>query len=851
MYVLDGFEVSSSFFSKIDPNSIESISVLKDASSTAIYGAKAAYGVVLVTTKKGNGETHVGFSMTAGVRNPTMLPKLLDSYDYANGANAAAANSGFTAAQMPYSASDIQHYKTGDEPDLFPNTNWEKVLLKSNTPFNKENLLLSGGSQVKYFINLAHQDYDYVMPSVHTDDYSVDADINANVYSWLNVDYKINYLYTDYERDRNIPDFASWYYSTPTTVAVQSDGTYGSTINGKDIATGSPPNRLSDLGGRGNTKTSEILTSIGFTLKPVKDLNIINKLGINSMNQSNFSFSNSYPDLISFISKQPITGTGTTQNSMTRNLNSTFNIIYDGYADYEKRLNDKHYFKAMVGMHYESLHGEGYSIGRNGFLSNDLNSIDGGSLEPGDQSTTTGPINESALMSFFGRINYSYADKYLFEGNIRHDASSKFAPDKRVGIFPSGSVGWLINKESFMKSITWLDELKLRASIGKAGNINNVGNYDYFPSYSPGPVLVIGGQAVNTIQQGRLANPNLTWENTLTTDAGLDIVIKQGLIGLTADYYHRVTSNILIPQNDVSEETGINASSLPSKNVGRVLNSGIELTLSHRFKINEDWNYRISMNYNFNHNEILSLGGVSSLPPYSPDLNITTINKVGYPINSFYYIVADGLYSTTDKILPYGNIIPSPGSIKKIDYNGDGKISADDRQICGTEMPKETYGMSFELNYKSFSLSAFGQGISGSKFYMWSAGVWAYYYNSVPSKWMTNSWTETTQTTATYPKIYWAQTNPNVTYNTSPSTFWLFNGDYFRIKNITLSWILPAKWLGSTKNEIKIYASGDNLFTFFGSARTKSLSIDPEVGSNRSSNTMIFKTMSGGISFTF
>ncbi|MCT4645350.1 MAG: SusC/RagA family TonB-linked outer membrane protein [Carboxylicivirga sp.] len=464
--------------------------------------------------------------------------------------------------------------------------------------------------------------------------------------------------------------------------------------------------------------------------------------------------------------------------------------------------------------------------------------------DPDNQLTTKGAFNEETSLSYFGRVTYDLDGRYLFEANFRADASSRFANVGKWGYFPSFSAGWRLSEEAFMSNLDWLDNLKIRASWGKNGNIRNVGLYDTYDTFSGAGTVYNGGLVLPILEEGRISNPSLTWEKTTTTDIGFDLSVKRGLIGLTFDYYVRITDDILVEQTDILPETGI--SNLPYKNVGKVDNSGIELALTHQ-KSFGDFSYNVGFNMAYIKNEITDLGdGIDKLPPSG-----YWINQVGQAIGSFYMYEADGLYSTEDiangNVNEFGGYDIEAGMVKLVDQDGDGEITADDRKIVGSDVPDLTYGVNIELNYKGFSLSALGQGISGVKLYMDNEASQAFFNSSVPRKWQLDNWTPENQN-ARYPKLY-KENDLRYQYNSIQSSYWLFNADYFRIKNITFGYTLPKHIVTPVGLEkVRVFVSGDNLFTIRGDKRMEDF--DPERSSGRGAQ-LGMKTYTAGVSVTF
>ena len=849
LYIVDGIEVSSDFFNNLDPTIVENISFLKDAASASIYGAKAAYGVVLVTTKQGKSEAlNVTYNGSFGAQKATYIPEVLNSAQYAEMYRISEINSGIEEANLRYGLDDIQKYKDGSDPDLYPNSNWFDLVLEPSAIFTKHSLNLSGGSEkVQYIFGLGYQRDESLTPGSATDRYNFLTKTTAELKDWLTVSTNVNFIYKKYDNSLGGVSLTEFLRQPPTHVARHTNGNWGSVRDFRQATAeeiGYNPLRRLHTRGRDNSDTKHFLGNVNAIIKPFDGFKFTNQLAYNYYDYRKFEFLNTLEGVPSYLNpnEAPIAGSDVNQMKNYWSYNEKF--VYDGWINYDKVLNTVHSIGIMVGMHADSWHSKHLDVGRKMFPSNDMNAISGGSTDPDNQLTTYGSYNEETSLSYFGRATYDFDGRYLFEANFRADASSRFANVGKWGYFPSFSAGWRLSEEGFMSDLDWLDNLKIRASWGKNGNIRNVGLYDTYDTFSGAGTVYNGGTVLPILVEGRIANPSLTWEKTTTTDIGFDMSINKGLIGLTLDYYVRVTDDILVEQTDILPETGI--SNLPYKNVGKVDNSGIELALTHQ-KSFGDFSYNVGFNLAYIKNEITDLGeGIDKLPPSG-----YWINQVGQAIGSFYMYEADGLYSTEDiangNVVEFGGYDIEAGMVKLVDQDGDGEITADDRTIVGSDVPDLTYGINLELNYKGFSLSALGQGVSGVKLYMDNEASQAFFNSAVPRKWQLDNWTPENQN-ARYPKLY-KENDLRYQYNSIQSSYWLFDADYFRIKNITLGYTLPKHLVTSIGLEkVRVFVSGDNLFTIRGDKRMEDF--DPERSSGRGAQ-LGMKTYTGGVSVTF
>ncbi|MCG8578975.1 MAG: TonB-dependent receptor [Bacteroidales bacterium] len=849
LYIVDGIEVSSDFFNNLDPTIVENISFLKDAASASIYGAKAAYGVVLVTTKQGKSEAlNVTYNGSYGAQKATYIPDVLNSAQYAEMYRTSELNSGIEEANLRYSLEDIQKYRDGSDPDLYPNSNWFDLVLEPSAMFTKHSLNLSGGSEkVQYIFGLGYQRDESLTPGVATDRYNFLSKTTADLKDWLTVSTNVNFIYKKYDNSMGGVSLTEFLRVPPTQVARHTNGNWGSVRDFREATAEEinyNPLRRLHTRGRDNRDTKHFLGNVNAIIKPFEGFKFTNQLAYNYYDYRYFEFLNTVEGVPSYLNPGGAPIAGSDVNQMVNEWSYSEKLVYDGWINYDKVFNSVHNIGIMAGMHADTWHSKHLDVGRKMFPSNDMNAIDGGSTDPDNQLTTEGTFKEESSLSYFGRATYDYDGRYLLEANFRADASSRFANVGKWGYFPSFSAGWRVSEEGFMSNLDWLDNLKVRASWGKNGNIRNVGLYDTYDTFSGAGTVYNGGSVLPILVEGRIANPSLTWEKTTTTDIGFDMSVKKGLIGLTFDYYVRVTDDILVEQTDILPETGI--SSLPYKNVGKVDNSGIEIALTHQKSIG-DFSYSVGVNMAYVKNEITDLGdGIDKLPPSG-----YWINQVGQAIGSFYMYEADGLYSTDDiangDVVEFGGYDIEAGMVKLVDQDGDGEITADDRTIVGSDVPDLTYGINIELNYKGFSLSALGQGISGVKVYMDNEASQAFFNSAVPRKWQLDNWTTDNQD-AQYPKLF-KENDLRYQYNSIQSSYWLFNADYFRIKNITLGYTLPKHLVTSVGLEkVRLFVSGDNLFTIRGDKRMEDF--DPERGSGRGAQ-LGMKTYTGGVSVTF
>jgi len=494
----------------------------------------------------------------------------------------------------------------------------------------------------------------------------------------------------------------------------------------------------------------------------------------------------------------------------------------------------------MIGSSYDNYDDRSFSSGSMGYLDGTLTAIDAGALPY--EGYIGGSSSQDVLISYFGRLNYDYKGKYLLEGTLRDDGSSRFANGHRWGVFPAVSAGWRIDKESFFHGSNLFNLLKLRASYGQLGN-QAVALYSYQNSINLGQDYSFGGALSSGAAATAYSDPNTSWETTNTYDAGLDANLWNNRVNFTVDLYKKYTVNILRAVNIPDQIGGLTG---PSKNVGTMQNTGIEFTLGYHNNIGA-FNYAFNGNISYNKNKVVDLNGEIL---YNYNTNLATITEAGYPVNSYYIYNAIGIFQSDDEVAksPFQSATTTAGDLKYRDVNGDGKITSDDRVIISTstQIPKYTFGFGLDFSYKGFSLNAFFQGVAGLKIYP-TANLAFPFNNGADAtwEWVTDSWTPD-RPNARLPKVTPSDVDDD---NYVASDFWLRDGSYLRMKNIQLSYSLPSKWLSKAKiKRASIYVNAENYLTF-----SKYKDFDPESILNASSlyHYPMLKTISAGINVTF
>ena len=817
MVIVDGVE---STLNNIDPNDIENIAVLKDAAASSIYGVRAANGVILVTTKKGEiGKPTISYNGYTGWQAASRMPDFLNSADYATLLNEAYNNDGLPNR---YTQEEIEKFRNGSDPDHYPNSNWSDALLSKSGFFHNHYLNLSGGTEnTKYSISLGYHEKDGLIPNSSYNRYNLRSNLETKVNDRLNIQMNISA-----SRDRTLAPTTSigtlFYWNLreiPTTPIRFKNGNYGLHLNEHNSVA------FAKNGGTNKKYKNDFQGNIGFTYK------IIEGLLLKGSAATRFNLTDIYQDTKSmdFYTADLPDPVKRTRSEVYNQDDKTLEINLQAYLDYSKTIGI-HDFKVLLG--YSQIQNEWKTVyaGRRDLPEN--NSLD--QINAGDINTqqTNGYRKDYALRSAFGRINYALADRYLFEANMRYDGTSRFPKNNRFGLFPSFSVGWRISEESFFNSSIF-DNLKIRASWGKLGN-QEIGDYAFLNTYMFGQNYTFNNILASGISINETMNNSaITWEKTTQVDVGIDADIWNGKLGFSFDYFNKVTDDILLnlPRPYV---LGVNP---PTQNAGTVLNRGVELLLTHRNKIN-DFRYSASFNFSYVHNEITDLKG-SDQPGRS----------VGDPINNIYGYVVDKIFDSQEEINNspqqiWGSV---PGDFKYKDLNGDNIIDNQDRRSLGTYFPKIFYGLHLELGYKQFDFSTLLQG-AGAVDAIVRGEIDKAFLNGgkVTSKhW--GRWTEADKN-ASYPRL----TIKDATRNNYDSSFWMQDASYLKMRNLQVGYTLSPNLVRKIGlSRLRVYFSGDNLLTI-----TSFGGVDPEAGvkansSDSNSYYPLTKSFSFGINASF
>ena len=790
LVLVDGL---ASSLDDVDPNNIKSISVLKDAASAAIYGTRAANGVILIETKRGKkGQLQISYDNYVGWQKATELPQFLESWEFAELKNEANANEG--KAQV-YTDEEIAKFKSGSDPDNYPNVPHLKNMLTSGSGFQtNHNLSFTGGDERNtYLFSLGYLRQDGIVAGNSYNKYNfllnTDSKLRDNLNLKVNISGNTNVTQEPRHFEGDMMNMVSFAVREgPIFAGKKSDGTYGFQDNYS-------PEAWMDSESFINYKNINFLGGAELSWEIFDGFTLSGKAGYKYMNAKTDNF------VAQVVFNQNKT-VGPNSLSVTSDANSLLTL--QSLINYVKKI-DRHSFNVLAGFSQEEYRDDWTTASRDNFPNNLLYQLNAGAST---NMQSTGSGSEWALRSYFGRLNYSFNEKYLFEANARYDGTSRFPEKGRWGLFPSFSVGWRISEENFIKdNIDWISSLKLRASWGKLGN-QNIGNYPYQNLLTLGQNYSIGGSLASGARVTRLSNIDIHWESTQVADIGLDLTLLDGKLGMVFDYFDKTTSNILYTIS-VAKVLGLTPSSV---NAGEVRNRGFEVLLNYKTSIGK-LDIGIIPNFSYIKNEVTKLANVK--------FDIANGLFVGQPLNALYGYVADGLFVDDNDIANYPTqpYAAQPGFIRYKDISGpdgvpDGKVDATyDRKVIGTTFPKFSYGATITADYKGFDLLVQMQGLAGFDKQMGTYEAFAFINNGQIQRWQAdNRWTtENPDPNAKYIKL----TNLLLgSGTTQPSTFWKRNASFLRLKNLQVGYSFSGGLIQKLKiNRLRVFISGQNLLT--------------------------------------
>ena len=818
LYVVDGIARSEEggILSRLDPEDIESITVLKDASA-AIYGARAANGVILVTTKRGkiDKKPTITFTYSHSFSQPTRVVKMADSYSYATAQNLANEVRGLPTV---WTDEEIQKFADGSDPIHYPNTNWYKAAQKDWSHQDKANLQISGGSQnVQYLVSagMLNQGTPYNNGAMKNSMYNVRSNIDAKINENIKVTFDLFGKHTKRILPRNgsangLGIYSHIGLSAPTKHAYWPGTNYPAPGWGND-------NVLTYTSGEAGYINSPTWVfngqaTIDIKLPWVKGLSVKGSFAYDYFTQQWKQFQNvnyvyNYDEATNTYEKYK---SSISAPSLFIEEKRTENITGNVRINYLNTFADVHTIDAFIGFEQNESKYSVLSGKRTNFPTGALEELDAG-----DRNTmeNNGGSSKSARQNYFGRVLYDYDNKYMLQFQFRYDGSQNFPKGNRFGFFPGVSAGWTISRESFMQNINWLNNLKLRGSWGKMG-YDAVNAYQYMTMYTLSGGLVFNGVQNQGISQATFPNPNITWETAESIDLGLESRFLKDRLTFEFDLFKTNRSNILAAKNaSVPKFTGL---TLPDENIGKSENKGLELMLGYRDNINKDFSYSVSGNFTYARNKVIYMDEAPLAEEYQ--------KQEGRPIGSSLVYKAIGLYSEADIADP--NVPKRPGAvagdIKVLDANGDGEINSLDRiRQDLTNVPEITYGLNINLSWKRFNLIL---GFQGQARVLYNLRTdWVNPSTAAGGGNILQWWTEDTMTPA----------NPNgskprlgTSLGIGGTTFTQLSAAFFKLKNAELGYNLPEPILTKIGLErARIYVSGTNLFSFDSLGK---LGVDPE-----------------------
>lgn len=791
LYIVDGMYMNS--IDHINPNDIASIDVLKDASSAAIYGSRAANGVIIVTTKEGSnteGKTIIDLSVNLGISTASKFLDMLDAKGWAEVTTIARQAIGKPALDM---ATDLANK---------PDNDWQDIMFRPALMQNYNLAVKGGGKYSTYYTGLGYFNQDGIVIGTNYQRYNIQSknDYKRGIFS------AGTNLIISFSHDKPLHQelrggmIGTILQSVPTLEKYDDtrEGGYGGTYG--DVVNIPHPLAIIDdnIMDRYNENV-KIFANLYAQIELFKGL----KYKLNLTPDFSFERYKNYLNKYDFgLATNSIT-------QLTERQRRRRNILVENLLTFDRTFGE-HKISALAGYTYQDSrfrHIQAYGEG----LPQGLEEID---------AATTNRSNEgnswrSVLTSILGRVFYSYQNKYLFTATIRRDGSSKFGKNNRYGYFPSFSLGWNVAEEKFMENVHWLDQLKLRGGYGVLGN-QEIDNYQYSSTITTGINYPDGnGGLLQGAFPKNFANPDIKWEETAMTNVGIDFMAFNNRLSLTADYYVKNTKDILLTVPIPISSGGAND---PIRNAGKIRNNGFEFNLGWMDQPNPDISYGINLIGSFNKNKVIAMGSESgSIKGGSTNQNITTSEtKAGYPIGGYWLIPTAGYFNSQEEVDAYAKdgkkIQPAaePGDIKFVDANNDGVINDDDRVFQGSPFPDFTFALNGNMRYKNFDLSIGLQGVLGNKIY--NATRQTLEDVTKGSNFLASCldyWTPENKN-ASHPRLTWDDPNRNTR---AESDRYLENGSYLRLRSVQLGYTFPQTWFKGAIQHARVYINAENLFT--------------------------------------
>lgn len=806
LLVIDGVPTDISL-NALNMDDVENVDVLKDASATAIYGSRGANGVVLITTKKGkSGDGVVSFSANWGIQHATNTPDMLNASQFASYHNNMIANYNAT---NPTSGM-IQRPDFADPTSLGKGTNWTDEILRTSLMQNYSASYSGGSDKSSYYVSAGVLDQEGIVINTSYRRFTLQFNGDSKVKPWLKFGNNVTFS-TDTKKQGSysIRDAMA---AQPTQPVYNEEGTYS--------GPGNPAYWYGDIKNPvGNAKVNSQTTK-GYNLlgNIYAEIKPIDKVIFKSLGGIDYKFW----DNTNFTPKYDWKPIPQADSYRYEESNKSLTYLWDNTLTYIDTFNDKHNLNVMIGSSAQNNVYNKMNASVQGFLSDKNNQLSNGLNDP----TVGGTKNDWSLLSFMGRANYNYDDKYLLTLTIRRDGSSRFSKKNRWGTFPSLAAAWRLSEEAFYHKNKWVNDIKVRAGYGVTGNQGGIDNYAYYTRLKTGQ-YVFNSIPVSTLYPLVMPNPDVKWETVKQWNAGVDLTLIDQRVNVSLDGYIKNTTDMLVPMA-VPITTGYSDIYVPSINAGKVRNTGWELTISSRNITGNNFEWNTDFNVSYNKNKVISMNG--GIPLFTGgDINMTKVlvNANGNPINSFYGYLTDGLFQNWNEVNNASIQVPggtAPGDIRFRDIDNNGVINDNDRTYIGNPTPEWSFSMNNSFNYKNFDLQVFLQGVGGNDIYnanrIWQEGM------SVPqnqTKKVLDRWTGE-GTSNSMPRAVYSDPNKN----TRHSDRFVEDGSYLRIKNLTLGYTVPQSLAKKYYlQSVRLYMSCQNLYTF-----TKYSGFDPEVGAN-------------------
>lgn len=827
LVLVDGLPGS---LSDLTPADIDNISVLKDASSAAIYGSRAANGVILVTTKKGKeGKTRITYNGSVGMSQATALPELAHSYEYAEYYNMAVGTETYTPEM-------IQKYRDGSDPDNYADEMYLDDILGGHAFQTKHELSVSGGTgKLQYMASMGYLRQDGLLDNNYFNRYTARVNLGAELAKNLRLNIRLSGTISDRHEPSTPGILDGGGYKIIIANAVRFPGLTPTYLQNGEVGLGpklqGTPRAWVNSNSFYREDYDKFKNNIELSYQPVKGLTL--KV-IGGYNYTIGTTRNYRSDLT-------LTGGKSTgPSSLTHEMDKTVYKTFQATADYNTTIANKHNLTALVGYTWEDEGQRTLSGSRNNFPSDDVPYLTAGGA---DGQTNSGGGYDWAIQSIFGRLTYNYDQRYLFETTMRYDGSSRFPTDSKYGFFPSMALGWRLSEEKFWKEnehLDFINNFKLKASYGVLGN-NNIGNYPYQSVYTLGQAqnYVFGGVYTQGAAVTTYVDPELKWERTRTTDIGIETSFFKDRLTFNATYFYRKTTDVLYkPAASYSSIFGLSISEV---NTGALENKGWEFEIGHQNTIGK-FHYHINGNFSIINNKVITLG-MGNVTQNNGMVGNGSDLFIDYPMQMFYGYKTDGVFLTDAEVNDwYDQSTIAKGSqagdIRYVDMTGDGKVTTDDQVYLGSRIPKYTFGLNLGAEYRGFDFSALIQGVAKVKGMLSVYAGHAFYQEGNIQKWqMENCWN--VQQDNRYPEYPRLEVMSNAgSNNTLTSDFWVVDASFVKVRNIQLGYTLPTyitQKFGSSG--LRVYVSLDNPLTFSGYRK----GWDPE---NTSNNGQYYPTMS-------